>query len=294
MPTARGTGVAVGFVLWLLAPGCTADRERSGSPPAADAGVSVVDSDGRTIRLDAPADRVVSLVPSATLTLQALGAADVLVGRTDFDTASWAAGVPSVGGGIQPSLESIVALDPDLVVRFGGSQDPTTPARLDDIGIAHVAIRPDRVEDVLATIRVLGTLVGRDPRADSLVRTLRSELAAVRRRAEGREPVVVAYVLGGSPPWVAGPGTYIDELIGIAGGVNAFSDLESLYAAVSPEQFRGRDIDVILTPGPGTLPSRLTRGLTVAEVSDVLELPGPGVGRAAAEVAAILEAARGR
>jgi iron complex transport system substrate-binding protein len=244
-----------------------------------------LDADGREVRLAVPVRRVVSLVPSATLTLDAIGARDVLVARTDFDTASWAASLPSVGGGLEPSIETIVALRPDLVIRFGGPQDARTPARLDELGIPHMSIRPDDIEDVFSTIRLLGRVTGRDGAADSLVTRLRRELDAVRQRAEGLPPVRTAYVLGGDPPWVAGPGTYVDEIIRLAGGVNVFSDLGSLYAAVSPEEMVARDIDVVLLQKGSTFDRRLVDGAHIVEVGGALELPGPAVVEAAREVA---------
>lgn len=246
------------------------------------------------VRLDSPARRIVSLVPSATQTLDALGMRGALVARTDFDTARWTRSLPSVGGGLHPRLEAIIAVHPDLVIRFGGSQDARTPTRLDEVGIQHVSIRPDRVEDVLTTIRMLGRLTGSESRADSLVAELQAELDAIREAAISRPSPRVAYVLGGSPPWVAGPGTYIDEIMRLAGGINAFGDLGSLYAAVSPEQFLGREIDVILTPDGSALEDRLVGDAFVAVTSDALEIPGPALGRAAREVAAILEAAAAR
>lgn len=250
--------------------------------------VQVRDAARRTVTLPGPAERVVSLVPSATLTLDALGARDVIVGRTDYDTVLWAAPIPSVGGGLDPNLEAIVALDPDLVVRFAGDQDPDTPERLDELGIPHVAVRPDGVADVLDAFRSLGTLVGRAAAADSAVRALESRLDSIRRAHAGGPAPRVAYVLGGSPPWVAGPGTYIQELIELAGGENAFGDLGSRYASVSPEEFVARDIDVVLVHQPGDLRKRLAGEIPIREVSDVVELPGPGLARAAAEVARLV------
>jgi ABC-type Fe3+-hydroxamate transport system substrate-binding protein len=100
--------------------------------------------------------------------------------------------------------------------------------------------------------------------------------------------VRVAYVLGGSPPWVAGPDTYIHELIDMAGGVNVFADLAKLYGAVSPENFLAREIDVILTPDADALDPRLSRHTRLVEVSDAFELPGPSVAIAAKEVARLL------
>jgi len=281
----------LGLLLTVAACGTRGSGGAADTPGDSATGRTLVDADGREVRLAVPVRRVVSLVPSATLTLDAIGARDVLVARTDFDTASWAAPLPSVGGGLEPSIETIVALRPDLVIRFGGPQDTRTPARLDELGIPHLSIRPDDIEDVFSTIRLLGRVTGRDAAADSLVARLRRELDEVRRSAEGAPPVRATYVLGGDPPWVAGPGTYVDEIIRLAGGVNVFADLGSLYAAVSPEELVARDIDVVLLQKGSTFDRRLVDGARIVEVGGALELPGPAVAEAAREVARAL---RGR
>jgi iron complex transport system substrate-binding protein len=283
MPAQRPTGTLLLLVLSALL-ACA-----SGEPT--DEAESVV-GESVPVSGQAPARRVISLVPSATLTLAALGAQDLLVARTDFDTATWVSALPSVGGGLQPSLEAIVAARPDLVIRFGGPQDTQTPQRLDDLGIAHLAVRPDGIDDVLSMIRLIGSVTGKEAAGDSLVHHLRSELEAVRRSAADRPPVRVAYVLGGTPPWVAGPGTYIHELVELSGGSNVFADLELLYAAASPEEFLGRAIDVVLLARGTAFPTDLAGTARIVEVSPALELPGPGVAESAREIARIPEAHR--
>lgn len=280
-PRVRG-GLALPL---LLAVACGGGADRTA---VADPAVTVPDAAGRTVALEEPARRVVSLVPSATLVLEALGARDRLVGRTDFDTATWAAELPSVGGGLEPNLEAVVSLRPDLVIRFAGEQDPATPARLDDLGIPHAAVRPDRIAGILESVRIVGQVVGRPAAADSLAHRLRAGLDSVGHAHEGRTSPRVAYVLGGTPPWVAGPGTYIHELIELAGAENVFAGLGSPYASVSPEEFVAREVDVILADQPGDVPPRLAGDVPVRQVSDALELPGPGVVRAAREVARLV------
>jgi ABC-type Fe3+-hydroxamate transport system substrate-binding protein len=278
------------FAALLVAPGCSAKsastHDESGSRRSNS--IEVVDAAGVRHIFSRPVHRVISLVPSATLTLDALGARDVLVGRTDFDTASWTRQLPSVGGGIHPSVEAIVALHPDLVVLFAGKQDAQTPARLDQLGIAHLAVRPDRIEDVKTTIEILGRVTGHAERADSLVESMEQGLAAVRSSVAGLSRPRVAYVLGGTPPWVAGPGTYIDELITIAGGRNAFEDLGSLYAAVSPEELVARHLDVLLVPKATPFERSLVPGARVEVVSGALEIPGPDVVSAARNLAHLI------
>jgi iron complex transport system substrate-binding protein len=289
MPRRRLPRALSALVLALA--GCGAPGPGRDANPAADTTEhaatvhTYTDADGRQVRVAVPVTRVVSLVPSATMTLDALGARGVLVARTDYDTAAWAADLPSVGGGLQPSIEALVAARPELVIRFGGSQDTRTPARLDDLGIPQLAIRPDGIADVLSTVRTLGDLTGRVAAADSLVAAIRAELEDVRTRVQGTAPVRVAYVLGGDPPWVAGPGTYISELMTLAGGTNVFSDLGRLYAPVSPEELVERDIDVVLLAAGSTLDRALVQGSRVVEVNGDVERPGPDVGRSARDVA---------
>lgn len=286
----RGWGRrARGNVLYLLVllTGCISSGDEDQERARPDS-LTVVDAEGRRVRLPGPARRVVSLVPSATLTLAALGAESTVVARTDHDTASWTAPLATVGGGLLPSIEAIVAARPDLVVRFGGPQDPRTPASLDDLGIPHVAIRPDGVQDILETVRLLGRVTGYNAEATALADRLGAGLDSVRAAAAGLPSLQVAYVLGGDPPWVAGPGTYVHEIMELAGGVNAFSDLESLYGAVSLEEFVSRHIDVILTPRRERLDPRFLGGARIVEVGDALELPGPWVVEAAWKVLHLL------
>lgn len=263
--------------------------DRDGSERAGGAAaVEIVDANGRTLRLDEPAARILSLVPSATLTLRTLGAGDRLVGRTDYDTEPWASELPSVGGGLEPNLEAVVTLQPDLVVRFAGSQDRRTPQRLDDLGIPHLAVRPDGIDDVLETIRMLGLATGRTAEADSLVSAIRSDLQDLEARVAAFPRKSVAYVLGGTPPWVAGPGTYIDELLTLAGGDNVFADLEALYAPVSPEEVRSRRIDVVLASGAEAFDTSLAPDARVEVVDDRLEIPGPDLADSARRLAELL------
>ena len=253
-----------------------------------DGPVEIVDATGRTIRLDEPADRIVSLVPSATQTLRTLGAKNRLVGRTDYDDEAWASAVPSVGGGLEPNLEAIVTLRPDLVVRFAGDQDRRTPQRLDDLGIPHIAVRPDGIADVLETIRMLGEATGHMAEAASLTSKIRADLARLEARVAPLPRKSVAYVLGGTPPWVAGPGTYIHELVTLVGGDNVFADLDALYAPVSPEEIRSRRIDVVLASGTTAFDPSLAPDARIEIVDEGLEIPGPDLADSALRIAELL------
>jgi ABC-type Fe3+-hydroxamate transport system substrate-binding protein len=280
-PSPRRAAVGLLFVACACsAPGNEAPRVEGRSEA-----IRIVDGTGVEVLLHAPARRIVSLVPSATQTLHAMGRGDVLIGRTDYDTQVWASHLASVGGGLEPNLEAIVALRPDLVVRFAGEQDTRTPARLAELGIPQLAVRPDRIDDIYATATLLGLAIGGVAAADSFASAIRSGLAEASASVRGLPRLRVVYVLGGTPPWVAGAGTYIDEVISLMGGDNVFADLDLLYASVSPEQLRARPVDVVLLSEPGTFDPALTPDARVELVGTALEIPGPGVVDAAYLVA---------
>ncbi len=120
-----------------------------------------------------------------------------------------------------------------------------------------------------------------------MLAALDETLAEIRDRIADRAPVRTVFTLGGEAPWVAGPGTYVDELIRAAGGENVFSDLGELYAPVSAEEFLSREIDVVLIT-PGTkMPDRMLTG-ELREVPAFVQLPGPRLAEAAAAIARIL------
>jgi iron complex transport system substrate-binding protein len=217
-----------------------------------------------------------------------LGAGDALVGRTDYDTLAVVLVLPSVGGGLQPDLERLLTLRPELVIRFEGAQDPVTGVALDERSIPHLAVRPDRIEDVRTIVRQMGQVMGRIAAADALVADLDRQLEDVRARVAGAERTRVAYVLGGTPPWVAGPGTFIADLLDVAGGENVFADLDRLYGSVSLEELVTRDVNLFVV-GRGTVVNpRLRDRAPVVEVSQGVESPGTALGRSALELAQVL------
>lgn len=272
------------FLLAACAPAEPALQEDGDGP----ASVSLVDATGTTLRLPLPATRVLSLVPSATETLVRIGAGDVLVGRTDYDTLSALRGLPSVGGGLGPNLEVVRTLEPAVVVTFAGESDPRTTQSLEAFGIPVFAVRPDRLQDVPVIVRQLGEIVGRSDEAEALVFEMESELAGVRAAADSLPAIRAVYLLGGSPSLAAGPETFISDLMALAGARNALDDLDGLYAPVSPEVLLARQVDVILVGEGETVDPRVVRERRVAAIPSWVEVPGARLGEAAWVVARAL------
>jgi len=133
----------------------------------------------------------------------------------------------------------------------------------------------------------LGAVTGFLDRAGELVQEMDTALSGIRERVMGRPRVRVAYILGGNPPWVAGPGTFIEELLISAGGVNSFSDLAVLYGPVSPEEFLVREIDLFLAP-EGEDVALPSSKVPLVRVPQSTELPGPDLAQSALLLASIL------
>jgi iron complex transport system substrate-binding protein len=287
------------LALLLLLPACGGGDApaRAAAAPPADSAVTVVDDAGRTVRLPRPARRVVSLIPSATEVLLALGAGGRLVGRTDFDHGPGVDLLPSVGGGMTPSIEAVAALRPDLVLGWETRGDQSTRRRLEELGIPVFAVEVDDTVGVFRTVASLGRLTGRAPAADSLAARLRRELAEVRASVAGRPRPTVFFLVWNDPPMTAGAGTFISQVLGVAGGRNVFADVAGEWPNVALEEIVRRQPDFVVLPlgekggahdvdrlrrSPGWRELRAMReGRIVTIDAELMNRPGPRLGEAA-------------
>ncbi len=199
----------------------------------------------------ARAARIVSLNPTTTELLFALGAGPRLVGRSDAcDYPPLAAGVPSLGGGFPPSVEAVVGARPDLVVLYQSSGNAAAAAQLQELGIRVLRIRTDRLADVARAARLLGEAVGLAAAGDSIADLLETELASERAAGSavpGRTPVLL---LAWDQPIIAhGAGSFASELLELAGGRNVFADVSAPSVPVSLEAIAARRPEVVLLAG---------------------------------------------
>ena len=275
--------------------GC-GEGEPPPTPPAPEEGspypLTLRDDAGREVVLEEEPHRIISLVPAATGIFKALGEGGRLVGRTDYDLDPELSHLPSVGGGLHPSVEQLVALAPDLVVRFEGESDQATPAALDAAGIQHIAVRPDTIGDIRRMIGTLARITDAPEEGERLLTLMDGELDRVRRLVAEEPRVRVAFVLGGDPPWVVGRGTFLHELLEIAGGENVFGDVGPLYSPVSVEEVIRRAPPLLLAPDGARFPPGLTH-LPLRRVPTDVQAPGHGVGSSAVEVARVIHPERG-
>lgn len=164
--------------------------------------------------------RVVSLAPSLTDTIVALGHAERLVGVTRFDTAPEVAGVPRVGGFVDPSVEAVVGLRPDLVVWLTDGSALAPVQRIAALGIPVLAVPIIGVEDVIAGTRLIARALGDPAAGDRLAARISGAIDRARARAAPLPRRRVLLLVGRAPLVVAGPGSYPDQLLAIVGGAN--------------------------------------------------------------------------
>ncbi len=217
-----------------------------------------VDDAGDTVIVAAPVTRVASLIPATTELLFAIGAGDAVVGRTTWcDYPPAAARVTNLGDGINPTLEAILAVRPDLVLLYNSAQNASAAARLRELGIAAALLNTDRLEDVDRVSRLLGRLTGHAHGADSVAATFDTALAAAVAPTRVRRPKLLLLVWE-QPPMTIGRGSFLSELVRRAGGENVFDDVTSSSGVVSIEAVASRDPDLILTTtdGPAAFSSR--------------------------------------
>ncbi|HJO24301.1 MAG: helical backbone metal receptor [Myxococcota bacterium] len=233
--------------------------------------------------------RVVSLNPSLTATVLALGAGGLLVGVDDWSARQQPAvrGRPTVGGLFTPSLEAVVALEPDLVVLVPSAQQRALRDRLRALGIEVLELPNITLDDLLVSIERLGERLGRGEAAARRVEEIRRafERAAA---ASGQSRPRALLVIQREPLYVVGAGSFLDAMLRAAGARNAAAEFPDPYPRVDLEWAIAAQPEVILDATEGgeraerfwarwpSLPA-VARGRVVAVPGDRVILPGPNV-----------------
>jgi iron complex transport system substrate-binding protein len=209
--------------------------------------LTVRDMLGRAVTLAAPPARIVSLVPSVTEIVFALGGEDRLVGRTDYcDFPAAARRTPSVGGMVNPDLEALVALRPDLVVATDEGNREETFQQLERLRIPTYLVHANRVAEMLEVIARVGELTGRQAAVPALTGAIRARIDAVHRAVAPFPRPRVLYVLWPDPLIVPGRDSILTELIDLAGGDSITAGDGDAYPRFSLEAAVARAPEVII------------------------------------------------
>ena len=213
--------------------------------------LSLTDGLGREVTLDEAPKRIVSLAPSNTEILYALGAGDALVGVTEYcDYPSAALEVDKIGGFSAKtiSVETIVSLEPDLVFAYGDRQQTVIDA-LEQVNIPVYALAPNSFEDVYANIQTVGRMTGHEIEAGQVAAEMQARVDAVVEQVAAipqEERLTVFWETFDEPLMTAGPATFTGQMIELAGGASIFADVAEDYPQISAEEVIARNPAAIL------------------------------------------------
>jgi len=216
--------------------------------------LTITDQIGREVKIEALPDRIISLAPGNTEILFALGLEDKIVGVTDYcDYPESATNKEKIGGYSDPNIEKIVSLMPDLIVANGTHLKQIE--ELEKFGIPSVVIEPKNIDEMLDSIELVGKATGQHEKATALIDELNERIKKVEDMvskvpADNRPKVV--YELWHTPIMVAGPGTYVDDIIQRAGGENIAKDADKEYPEYSQEMIIAKNPDIIIFSYHGT------------------------------------------
>jgi ABC-type Fe3+-hydroxamate transport system substrate-binding protein len=241
----RALVTPVAMVAYVFVAVVACDRTRAPRTAAL-----TLDDFADTVRTGTPATRIVSLSPVTTEILFALGAGHRVVGRTHWDLYPDAArAVTDVGNGMQPNVEAVLGVRPDLVVLYASNTNRGAAKQLRAAGVATLALRTDHVADFRRTVILRARAID-DPLAGTrLADSVENSMRAVRARPRPATPPTVFWFIWESPLYTIGRNSYMSELVDIAGARNIFADLDAVSPQVTREEIVKRNPDFILT-GP--------------------------------------------
>lgn len=216
--------------------------------------LTLVDDRGYVVNLTSYPERIVSLAPSNTETLFAVGAGDKVVGVTDHcnyphNFSAWieAGNLTSVGSYYTPNIEAIVALEPDLILAAFGQEEVVNNLR--EMGYKVLVLDPDNIDDILKDIVLVGRATDRDVEAAALVNNLRHRIdAVVSKVANATSTPKVYYEVWYDPLWSVGSESWEHELIEKAGGINIFAHQNLKYFKPSSEAIIERNPEIMIFP----------------------------------------------
>jgi ABC-type Fe3+-hydroxamate transport system substrate-binding protein len=243
--------------------------------------------------------RIVSLNPTTTEVLFAIGASGRLVGRSQWDVFPDSARIiPSVGAALRPNVEAVVATHPDLVLLYASADNRAAFDRLRQAGITTLAFKIDSVEQFVRDTRLIGAITGDSVRAASLADSVQSTLARVRAATASLVHPTVFMPAWDKPIIAIGGGSFLTELLEVAGAHNVYADISAPSGPVTLEDVVRRNPDVVLaapefvatmrsSPSWRTVPA-IRRGRLMAFDTLLVGRPSATLGAAAVSLAELL------
>ena len=213
-------------------------------------GAAVRDDFGDPVRIGAAPTRIVSLNPATTEILFTLGAGSRLIGRTKYDL--WpdsAKLIPALGDGIRPNVEVVLGTHPDLVILYASQDNRPAAKRFRSAGVNTLSLKVDHIADFRRTVSLLGAILHDSARARIVVDSVQSTLDRVQAATKGSSRPTVFWHIWDAPLITIGAGSFMNELVDIAGARNVYADIKGPSGEISLEDVARRDPDFILA-GP--------------------------------------------
>ena len=249
----------------------TEDTAASSSPSAAAAGpITVTDDSGAEVTLEQPAERIVSLAPANTEIAFAVGAGDKVVAGTSYDDyPEEAKALPKIGDFANPNLEKIASFSPDLVLAAAGLQDKVL-AQLQELGVQVYVVDPKTYDGTVATIANVGKLAGTEDGAAAVTAEMTAAKEEVQALVGDLPPATTFLEIYSEPLMTAGSGTFIDDMIALAGGENIGATAGEGFPNFSTEVLVETDPAVyIADSGSMSDPGDITKRAGFAELTAV-------------------------
>ncbi len=222
----------------------------AGLASAALAEIQVEDSLGRKLVLEQPATRVVSLAPHMTEVVFAAGAGEQLIGAVSYsDYPEAAKEIPRVGSYDNVSYETLVALNPDLVLAWRSGNGDEVIARLEALGLTVYVDESKTLEDVAGSLRAVGALTGHDATAEAEAQSFLQQLTQLRATYSTQREISVYYQIWNEPLMTLNGDHLISDVVRLCGGRNVFADSPVLVARISVESVIRADPQVIIASG---------------------------------------------
>jgi iron complex transport system substrate-binding protein len=241
--------LALIFSTLLVLSSCSSKSNSGNKTPTELATREITDDAGNRLRVPQKIERVVSLAPNLTEIVFAVGGGSRLVGNTTFcNYPPEAQAVAKVGDTMQPNLETVIALRPQLVLVSTASQLEAFTRRMEEQNIPVYVTDPHDLEGVFHTIQMLGELLGENERAAVVVRDLRARSDAVSAAVRSRQSVTVFYQTSAKPLYTAGRDSFITDIVRRAGGRSVTADVAGAWPKFSDESALASQPEAIIIP----------------------------------------------
>ncbi|MET0752811.1 MAG: cobalamin-binding protein [Pyrinomonadaceae bacterium] len=245
-----GKNLALIFVCLCLFAACksTNTQTKIEAPTKTEAATREITDDlGRRVKIPEKIERAVSLAPNLTEIVFAVGAGDRLVGVTTFcNYPEETKKIQKIGDTMNPNIENIIALKPQIVLISTAAQIETFTKVLDEQGIVYFVTNPQNLDGIYKSIGLIGEIFGRKDQADEVVTSLKKRVAGIESLIYSKTPVKTFLQISREPLYTIGKESFITDLIRRAGGVSATADIESAYPKLSKETALALNPDAIV------------------------------------------------